>query len=185
MSEPFSARYDAVVVGSGFGGMMAAYPLVSGGSRVLMLERGEAVAPGAGRADPVRGFFQLTPAYTTETSYLVQGGGSRAVEEGICACVGGPSVFYGGVSLRFREADFLGAREIVGDSGAAWPFGYEELEPFYGLAERLLELTRAPEGSTVFFANSASTLSLVGASTQSRRRRTVNGRITRPYSDCL
>ena len=31
----------------------------------------------------------------------------------------------------------------------------------------------------------ASTSSLVVSSTQSRRRRTVKGRITRPYSDCL
>ncbi len=39
-------------------------------------------------------------------------------------CVGGPSVFYGGVSLRFRSDDFAPAPEIVGDSGAAWPFDY-------------------------------------------------------------
>ena len=31
----------------------------------------------------------------------------------------------------------------------------------------------------------SSTSALVGSSTQSSRRSTVNGRITRPYSDCL
>ena len=46
---------DAVVVGSGFGGAMAAHSMVSNGMRVLMLERGDAVPEGPGRADPVRG----------------------------------------------------------------------------------------------------------------------------------
>jgi hypothetical protein len=37
----------------------------------------------------------------------------------------------------------------------------------------------------VLASNSASTAALVGSSTQSRRRSTVNGKMTRPYSDCL
>jgi choline dehydrogenase-like flavoprotein len=47
-------------------------------------------------------------------------------------------VFYGGVSLRFRERDFVPDPEIAGDSDAAWPFGYRELEPHYAEAERIL-----------------------------------------------
>ena len=42
-----------------------------------------------------------------------------------------PSVFYGGVSLRFRVADFDPAPEIVGDSGARWPVDYDALEAHY------------------------------------------------------
>lgn len=130
-------RFDTLVIGSGFGGAMVAEPLVHAGQRVLMLERGDRVVAGPGKVDPVRGFFQLTPAYTTETAYRLEGKG-RAAVEGICACVGGPSVFYGGVALRFREEDFSPPAEIVGDSGARWPFTYAELEPYYTQAERLL-----------------------------------------------
>ena len=130
-------RYDTLVIGSGFGGVMVAQPLVEAGQRVLMLERGDWVARGPGTGDPVRGFFQLTPAYTTETAYRVRQGG-RWEREGICACVGGPSVFYGGAAFRFRVEDFTPPPEIVADSGARWPFGYDELEPFYLRAEQLL-----------------------------------------------
>jgi choline dehydrogenase-like flavoprotein len=52
--------------------------------------------------------------------------------------VGGPSVFYGGTSFRFREEDITPGPEIVGGSGAAWPFRYDALEPYYGEAERIL-----------------------------------------------
>ena len=55
-------------------------------------------------------------------------------------CVGGPSVFYGGVSLRFRETDFMPCPEIAAGSGAEWPFGYRELEPYYTEAERILDI---------------------------------------------
>jgi choline dehydrogenase-like flavoprotein len=47
-------------------------------------------------------------------------------------------VFYGGVSFRFRESDFEPPPDLTAQSGAAWPIGYLDLEPFYGEAERLL-----------------------------------------------
>jgi choline dehydrogenase-like flavoprotein len=56
------------------------------------------------------------------------------------ACVGGPSVYYGCVALRFRERDFVGDRDVIADSGAAWPFRYDDIEPYYSEAERLLRI---------------------------------------------
>jgi choline dehydrogenase-like flavoprotein len=148
--------YDAVVVGSGFGGTMVAAELVAAGQRVLLLERGGWVERGPHNWNELDGFFQLTPGYTLETSYSVQQDGGTE-EQGICACVGGPSVFYGGASFRFREQDFAGAPEIVGDTGAEWPFGYSELEPYYARAEALLgvagssgECPTEPPRSTAF-----------------------------------
>ncbi len=148
MAESRREGFDAVVVGSGFGGAMAAHALLASGARVLLLERGDWLPRGAHLWDDVRGFFQLTPAYSRETEYEVRQRRTRAGEwkrdrEGIVACVGGPSLFYGGASFRFREADFEGAPEIVGDSGARWPFGYAELEPYYTRAERLLGIAGA------------------------------------------
>lgn len=129
-------RYDAIVIGSGFGGAMAAHELVNGGLRVLMLERGSWVQRGAHNWEP-GGSLELTPAYDTESAYEAPGSGHKP-QLGIYACVGGPSVFYGGVSFRLREADFEPDDELLADSGARWPFGYADLEPYYGRAESLL-----------------------------------------------
>ena len=129
-------RWDAIVVGSGFGGAMAAHALVHAGHRVLMLERGGWVARGPQNWRQ-SGMGLLGPHYSTETPYEVSVGGRRR-RVGAWHCVGGQSVFYGGASFRFREREFAHDDAIVGDSGAAWPFGYDALEPFYARAERLL-----------------------------------------------
>ncbi|HEU5041994.1 MAG TPA: GMC family oxidoreductase, partial [Gemmatimonadales bacterium] len=75
--------------------------------------------------------------YGTEWAYRVDGE-ARPPTVASFHCVGGASVFYGGVTLRFRERDFEPVPEIVADSGARWPFGYGELEPYYDEVERLL-----------------------------------------------
>lgn len=134
--------YDAIVIGSGFGGSGVAHELVRAGMRVLMLERGDWVTRAKSNWDEVYGFFQLTAAYTMETSYLVEHAG-KSEEQGICACVGGPSVYYGAASFRFRESDFERNPEIVDGTGAEWPFSYSELEPYYSRAESLLSVAGA------------------------------------------
>jgi choline dehydrogenase-like flavoprotein len=129
-------RYDAVVIGSGFGGCHAALPLVEAGAQVLMLERGDWVVRGEHNWGE-EGAFVLTPHYITDSDYTLRTPlGWKA--QGLCACVGGPSVFYGGASFRFREADFAAAREISSEPGAHWPLSYRDLEPFYDRAEELL-----------------------------------------------
>lgn len=116
-----TAAADAIVIGSGFGGAMAARQLVSAGRSVVMVERGEWVPRGPRNWDH-DGTVAASPFYSEESPYRF---GGRAI--GSIWCVGGPSVFYGGVSLRMRERDFDG-----------WPFAYEDLEPYYGEAEELL-----------------------------------------------
>jgi choline dehydrogenase-like flavoprotein len=127
---------DAVVIGSGFGGAMAAHELVAAGLDVLMLERGGWVARGPDNWGP-RGSVDLTPFASWEAPYRVVAGGNGP-RLASYSCVGGPSVFFGGVSMRFRVEDFAVDRAIVDDSGAAWPFGYTDLEPWYSRAETLL-----------------------------------------------
>jgi choline dehydrogenase-like flavoprotein len=128
--------YDLIVIGSSFGGVMAAYPAVMAGKTVLMIERGEWVPRGAHNRG-ADGFFSLTPAYSTEAPYHVIAGGDGDTL-GTIACVGGASVFFGGVALRLRERDFEPDPAIVADSGAEWPYRYTDLEPFYSQAEQLL-----------------------------------------------
>lgn len=131
-----SRLYDAIIIGSGFGGAGVAHALVSAGRSVLMLERGDWVPRGPDNWLPGSAGM-LTPHYSHDSPILANTdrGASR---HGGYFLVGGPSVFYGGVSLRFREADFLPAAEFAGDSGASWPFRYEDLERWYGRAEALI-----------------------------------------------
>ena len=128
--------WDAIVIGSGFGGTMAALPLVQAGQRVLMIERGGWVARGPDNWGK-RGAGLVTPHYTREAAFQVST--SRGTYRASAwNCVGGQSVFYGAASFRFRETDFEHSPDVVGDSGAEWPFRYGDIEPFYARAEALL-----------------------------------------------
>ena len=128
-------HYDAVIVGSGVGGSMAAHVLVRAGLRVLMIERGGPVRRGESNWAPDQA-LELSPHYTMESHYRLRGDDGGRV--GTLQCVGGPSVFYGGVAFRMRERDFGDCLEVVQHSGAAWPYRYTDLEPYYGWAERIL-----------------------------------------------
>lgn len=130
---------EAVVIGSGFGASMVAKKLVDAGRKVLMIERGDWVERGEKAARP-EGSLELTPHYSRESPVRVLAGGLGDYM-GTTSCVGGPSVFYGAVSLRYREDDFQPDAAIVGESGAAWPFDYDGLEPFYAEAETCLDVS--------------------------------------------
>lgn len=131
-----AARCDAIIVGSGFGAAMAGHALVQSGFRPVMIERGGWVPRGP-ESWSDHGTLELTPFYSTDTPYRrAAPARARALDKpiGSVACVGGPSVFYGGVSLRMRESDFAPAP----GGGACWPLEYAEIEPYYARAERLL-----------------------------------------------
>ena len=137
-------RFDALIVGSGMGGAMAAHALVDAGLRVGMLERGPRVERSPANWSPDAA-LELSPYFTMESHLRVRGD-----DPGRCGtfqCVGGPSVFYGCVSFRFREQDFVGDPDVVADSGAAWPYRYDELEPHYAEAERLLGVSGDDAGA--------------------------------------
>ncbi len=130
--------YDAIIIGSGFGGAMTAHVLVNKGMKVLMLERGDWVQRGTHNWD-INGSVDLTPHYSKEISYKILAGGNKPFM-GAYTCVGGPSIFYGAVSLRFRKSDFVPADEITGSSGANWPVKYNEMEAYYSKAEQILDV---------------------------------------------
>jgi choline dehydrogenase-like flavoprotein len=133
--------YDLIVIGSGFGGALAAAPAVLAGRRVLMIESGDWAA--RGDANWTReGFFDRSPHYDRATAFDVTAEGART-RLGRFQVVGGASVFYGGVALRMRERDFEPDPDIEAGSGAAWPYRYADLEPFYTKAEELLGVAGA------------------------------------------
>ncbi|TSD64497.1 GMC family oxidoreductase [Inquilinus sp. KBS0705] len=131
--------YDAIVIGSGFGGSMTARQLVNAGMKVLMLERGGFVTRGEHNWD-MRGSIDLSEFYDKTSLLHVEKGGNKPTM-GLYSCVGGPSVFYGGVSFRFREADFEKNEQIEGANAQGWPIKYNDLESYYTQAEGILHIS--------------------------------------------
>ena len=120
-----SRHYDAVVVGSGFGGAMTAYRLARAGARTALIERGGWVR--RDETDWDARSILLEKRYKSDSPIQVSLYGESRAPEFPNETVGGMSVFYGGASLRLREKDF-----------ERWPISYEDLAPFYDEAETLL-----------------------------------------------
>jgi choline dehydrogenase-like flavoprotein len=130
-----SHQPDVVIVGSGMGGATLAYGLAKSGARVLVLERGEVLQDRPECRDPGaifgRGVFRPNEEWI--------GADGRPFNPGNYYYVGGNSKFYGAVLTRFRREDFEAIEHADGIS-PAWPIRYDELEPYYGRAERLFRV---------------------------------------------
>ena len=121
-----AAHYDAVVIGSGFGGSLVAHALVQAGLKTALLERGQWAKRDA--ADWDQRTILLKKRYRSASPLLVKQYGRRTFQRTYPnEVVGGNSVFFGGASLRLRPADF-----------ARWPLSYADLAPYYARAEQLL-----------------------------------------------
>ena len=131
MSDPF----DAVIVGSGAGGAAVAYKLVKAGKRVVLLEKG-GVLPRDGSTLRVKEVFKENLFKNHE---LWVDGYNKQFIPGEYYNVGGKTKWYGAALLRFapHEFDADEAHQCLG-----WPFGYDELAPWYDEAERLLHVNR-------------------------------------------
>ncbi len=131
-------RYDAIVVGSGPGGGIAAYSLAAQGLSVALVESGGRLLPGRdyGRDLPpldllerrlakgMAGGFDSAWDYR-ETNHFT-GVGDRP-GHGLLRALGGRSLCWAGHSLRFGPADYR-----------HWPIAYEEVAPYYSRAERFM-----------------------------------------------
>src|SRR5688572_24817780 len=125
-------HYDVIIVGSGAGGGTLAHRLAPSGKRVLILERGDYLPREqdnwSSRAVNVEAKY-----HTREVWSDTRG---RALHPHTHYYVGGNTKFYGAALFRLRREDFGAIRHEDGIS-PAWPISYEDLEPYYGMAERL------------------------------------------------
>jgi choline dehydrogenase-like flavoprotein len=129
---------DIVIIGSGVGGSTVAAGLAATGADILILEAGERIADRPENRDQ-RAIFQRGHFRPKEMWY--EHGGS-AFNPGNYYNVGGNSKFYGAVLVRYRREDFLEMPHKEGVS-PAWPFAYEELEPWYSRAEQIFQVRGA------------------------------------------
>ena len=132
--QPATAA-DIVIIGSGIGGATMAAGLAASGSDILILEAGDHLPDRPENRDP-RAIFQHGFFRPKENWYDENG---SAFNPGNYYNVGGNSKFYGAVLTRYRAEDFVEMQHLEGVS-PAWPFAYEELEPWYGKAETLFQV---------------------------------------------
>ncbi len=123
---------DVVVIGSGMGGATVAYALARRGVDVLVLERGQRVPREPENWSPRAVFGERR--YKPAERWL--DAGARPFAPGVHYVVGGNTKVYGASLPRFRAHDF-GAVEHHEGTSPPWPFGYDELEPYYAEAEEI------------------------------------------------
>ena len=136
---------DVAIIGSGAGGSTLAYGLRDSGARVVVVERGEHL-PREPQNWDVDAVFRAKRYRTSETWDDLDAGSrgkwrlGRAevgsIAPGVHYVVGGNSKMWGAALPRFAPSDF---EEVVHAEGVspAWPFGYDDLEPYYEQAEAL------------------------------------------------
>lgn len=152
---------DAVIIGSGPAGSIAAHALAQAGWSVTVLERGRNLRPGFGEvqsselgtlysSDEVKTSRQfgfphprLEPI-TGRTQAEAQSGMERSIQGlhvSLGAAVGGTSLHYNAKFPRFWKQDFTQLSDLGPVDGAQvadWPISYEDLAPYYDEVERTM-----------------------------------------------
>jgi choline dehydrogenase-like flavoprotein len=131
-------QYDLIIVGTGAGGGTLARHLAPIGKRILLLERGGWL-PREPQNWLAHDVFVDNRYVSPDTWYDDQG---RAFQPQVHYYVGGATKLYGAALYRLRKEDFGELNHHDGIS-PAWPISYDELEPYYTLAEQLYEVRGA------------------------------------------
>ncbi len=155
-------EYDAVIVGSGAGGGMAAKILSESGLKVAVLEAGPYFdpaqdqyrsqlrpaweSPRRGASTPLRNFGDYDAAYGgwgIDGEPYTQKEGSDFMWFR-SRMLGGRTNHWGRISLRFGPLDFK--RKDVDGLGDNWPIGYDEIKPYYDRVDKLIGVFGSKEG---------------------------------------
>ena len=149
--DQVAARYDAVVVGSGAGGGVAAWALAQSGRSVLLVDRGDYPDTVHLAQDHLRNArttigldHRTLRSSAGNPRTLVLGGDSVVLPAwdprygNNADTFGGGTRVYGAQAWRFVPEDFTMATTYgvpAGSDLADWPIGYDDMEPFYTQAE--------------------------------------------------
>jgi choline dehydrogenase-like flavoprotein len=149
--ETVADRYDAIVIGSGAGGGVAARGLAEAGRKVLVVEAGawpETATLASDHLRNPRSTWWLDvlsgPMDAGNPRTLMVGNESRTMRPSDpqwgnnAFTVGGGTRVYGAQAWRFGPKDFAMASTYgvpEGSDLADWPIGYDEMAPYYEKAE--------------------------------------------------
>lgn len=164
--EQFKKHWDAIVVGSGASGGVAAMTLAEGGATVLVIEAGPDLsstqAMGSAPANMLRriagissgrhrrqaqhpGYWKANPRlYINEQQHPYDHPPDRPFLWTRGWQVGGRSLTWGGITLRLSDQDFAGV-EVEGE-WASWPIRSSDLNAHYSFLERFLAIHGSPDG---------------------------------------
>jgi cholesterol oxidase len=135
-------HFDAVIIGSGFGGSVMAYRLAEAGLKVCLLERGKAFPPFSFPRSPykVRDNF-WDPSEGLYGMYNVWSfKGSGAV---VSSGLGGGSLIYANIIIRKDEKWFV-HEDPTKEGYEYWPVTRAELEPHYDSVADMMNIQEYP-----------------------------------------
>ena len=134
-------HFDAVIVGSGFGGSVMAYRLAEAGLRVCLLERGKAYPPFSFPRAPFRlrnNFWDPSDGlYGLYNVWSFKGSGAL-----VSSGLGGGSLIYANIIIRKDEKWF---KEDGANGGyEPWPVTRAELNPHYDRVDQMMNVQKYP-----------------------------------------
>ncbi|MFE7581223.1 GMC oxidoreductase [Streptomyces gardneri] len=133
--------FDAVVVGSGFGGSVTAFRLAEADLRVCLLERGRPFPPGSFPRSPhetAENFWD--PDYRRYGMYDIWS--FSKLDALVSSGLGGGSLIYANVLIRKPESWFVD--ESFDGGYEHWPVTRADLDPHYERVETMLGAQRYP-----------------------------------------
>jgi cholesterol oxidase len=140
-------EFDAVIIGSGFGGSVMAYRLAEAGLKVCLLERGKAYPPFSfPRApfklrnnfwEPDEGLFGMYNLWSFK-------GSGALVSSGL----GGGSLIYANIIIRKDEKWFV--KDLKDGGYENWVVTRQDLDPHYDNVDRMMNVQKYPLGIPKF-----------------------------------
>jgi cholesterol oxidase len=156
-------HFDAVIIGSGFGGSVMAFRLAEAGLSVCLLERGKPYPPNSfARSpydlsknfwDPSKGLYGMLDVWSFK-------GSGGLVSSGL----GGGSLIYANILIR-KDPKWFVKESHENGAYESWPVTYQDLETHYEHVEEMMNVQKYPLAHPPY-RETAKTLAMIEADRQ-------------------